>query len=123
MGWGTGIRELDYTGFSSHSALSAAFWSIFLWLLSARFSSGLRKAVIITGYVVAAVVGYSRLVIHAHSVSEVIANLLLMPLAALCFCCCKTYHSSGKREYLMGRGCMHGNRHLFYREVKFSSVN
>ncbi|CTZ04225.1 phosphatidic acid phosphatase-like protein, type 2/haloperoxidase family protein [Escherichia coli] len=77
MGWGLGIRELDYTGFSSHSALSAAFWSIFLWLLSARFSSGLRKAVIITGYVVAAVVGYSRLVIHAHSVSEVIANLLL----------------------------------------------
>ena len=25
MGWGLGIRELDYTGFSGHSALSAAF--------------------------------------------------------------------------------------------------
>ncbi len=37
MGWGLGIRELDYTGFSGHSALSAAFWPIFLWLLSARF--------------------------------------------------------------------------------------
>lgn len=24
MGWGLGIRELDYTGFSGHSALSAA---------------------------------------------------------------------------------------------------
>ena len=35
MGWGLGIRELDYTGFSGHSALSAAFWPIFLWLLSA----------------------------------------------------------------------------------------
>ncbi|RTD22862.1 phosphatase PAP2 family protein [Klebsiella pneumoniae subsp. pneumoniae] len=80
MGWGLGIRELDYTGFSGHSALSAlsaAFWPIFLWLLSARFSAGLRKAAIITGYVLAAVVGYSRLVIHAHSVSEVIAGLLL----------------------------------------------
>jgi hypothetical protein len=39
MGWGLGIRELDYTGFSGHSALSAAFWPIFLWLLSARFSA------------------------------------------------------------------------------------
>lgn len=79
-GLGLGIRELDYTGFSGHSALSAlsaAFWPIFLWLLSARFSVGLRKAAVITGYVLAAVVGYSRLVIHAHSVSEVIAGLLL----------------------------------------------
>ena len=77
MGWGLGIRELDYTGFSGHSALSAAFWPIFLWLLSARISAGLQKAAVATGYVLAAVVGYSRLVIHAHSVSEVIAGLLL----------------------------------------------
>ncbi len=34
MGWGLGIRELDFTGFSGHSALSAAFWPIFLWLLT-----------------------------------------------------------------------------------------
>ncbi|VTN56811.1 Acid phosphatase homologue [Klebsiella pneumoniae] len=51
MGWGLGIRELDYTGFSGHSALSAAFWPIFLWLLSARISVGLRKVAVITGYV------------------------------------------------------------------------
>ncbi|EFJ67774.1 PAP2 family protein [Escherichia coli MS 175-1] len=77
MGWGLGIRELDYTGFSGHSALSAAFWPIFLWLLSARFSAGVQKAAVAAGYALAAVVGYSRLVIHAHSVSEVIAGLLL----------------------------------------------
>ncbi len=65
MGWGLGIRELDYTGFSGHSALSAAFWPIFLWLLSARFSAGLQKAAVATGYILAAVV------------SEVIAGLLL----------------------------------------------
>ncbi len=76
MGWGLGIRELDYTGFSGHSALSAAFWPIFLWLFSARFPR-LQKAAVATGYILAAVVGYSRLVIHAHSVSEVIAGLLL----------------------------------------------
>lgn len=89
MGWGLGIRELDYTGFNGHSALSAAFWPIFLWLLCARFSVGLRKAAVITGYVLAAVVGYSRLVIHAHSVSEVIAACCWALLAALCSWCCK----------------------------------
>jgi membrane-associated phospholipid phosphatase len=65
---------------------SAAFWPIFLWLLSSRFSVGLHKAAIITVYVLAAVVGYSRLVIHVHSVSEVVAGPLL---ATLCSCCCK----------------------------------
>lgn len=49
MGWGLGIRELDYTGFSGHSALSAAFWPIFLWLLSARFSAGVQKAAVAAG--------------------------------------------------------------------------
>lgn len=89
MGWGLGIRELDYTGFSGRSALSAAFWPIFLWLLSARFSAGLQKAAVATGYILAAVVGYSRLVIHAHSVSEVIAGLLLGAAGSALFWCCK----------------------------------
>ncbi|GHM30386.1 hypothetical protein ECZU45_41730 [Escherichia coli] len=35
------------------------------------------KAAVATGYILAAVVGYSRLAIHVHSVSEVIAGLLL----------------------------------------------
>lgn len=43
---------------------SAAFWPILLWLLSFRFFVGLHKAAIIIGYVLASVVGYSRLVIH-----------------------------------------------------------
>jgi hypothetical protein len=42
MGWGIGIRELDFTGFSGHTALSTAFWPIFLWLLCARGSVALR---------------------------------------------------------------------------------
>ncbi|TCW17801.1 PAP2 superfamily protein [Raoultella sp. BIGb0138] len=77
MGWGLGIRELDFTGFSGHSALSSAFWPIFLWLLCARGTPSLRRASVVAGYSLAGLVGYSRLVIHAHSTSEVIAGLLL----------------------------------------------
>lgn len=77
MGWGIGIRELDFTGFSGHTALSAAFWPIFLWLLCARATAGIRRAAVVIGYALAALVGYSRLMIHAHSTSEVVAGLLL----------------------------------------------
>ncbi|EQB0888061.1 TPA: phosphatase PAP2 family protein [Raoultella ornithinolytica] len=77
MGWGIGIRELDFTGFSGHTALSTAFWPIFLWLLCARGSIALRRIAMVMGYLLAGLVGYSRLAIHAHSLSEVIAGLLL----------------------------------------------
>ena len=77
MGWGIGIRELDFTGFSGHTALSSAFWPIFLWLLCARGSVALRRTAMVMGYLLAGLVGYSRLAIHAHSPSEVIAGLLL----------------------------------------------
>lgn len=108
MGWGLGIRELDYTGFSGHSALSAAFWPIFLWLLSARFSTGLQKAAVATGYILAAVVGYSRLVIHAHSVSEVIAGLLLGAAGSALFLLLqkRTTHSECVRISWGGVACL-----------------
>lgn len=77
MGWGIGSRHWDFTGFSGHSALSASIWPVLLWLLCGRFSSPVRRTAVIVGYLLAAVVGYSRLVIHAHSTSEVIAGLAL----------------------------------------------
>ncbi|HHQ6589388.1 TPA: phosphatase PAP2 family protein [Serratia fonticola] len=77
MGWGIGSRHLDFTGFSGHSALSASIWPVLLWLLCGRFSSPVRRTAVIVGYLLAAVVGYSRLVIHAHSTSEVITGLAL----------------------------------------------
>lgn len=61
MGWGIGIRELDFTGFSGHTALSSAFWPILLWLLCARATPALRFTAVIVGYALAGLVGYSRL--------------------------------------------------------------
>jgi membrane-associated phospholipid phosphatase len=77
MGWGVGSREWDFTGFSGHSALSASIWPVMLWLICGRFSSLVRRSAVIVGYLLAAAVGYSRLVIHAHSTSEVITGLAL----------------------------------------------
>ncbi|MFT2798087.1 MULTISPECIES: phosphatase PAP2 family protein [Serratia] len=77
MGWGIGSSHWDFTGFSGHSALSASIWPVLLWLLCGRFSSPVRRIAVIVGYLLAAAVGYSRLVIHAHSTSEVITGLAL----------------------------------------------
>lgn len=77
MGWGIGSRHWDFTGFSGHSALSASIWPVMLWLLCGRFSSPTRRTAVIVGYILAAAVGYSRLVIHAHSTSEVVTGLAL----------------------------------------------
>ena len=67
MGWGIGIRELDFTGFSGHTALSTAFWPIFLWLLCVRATPAFRFSSVVLGYALAGFVGYSRLMIAADS--------------------------------------------------------
>lgn len=77
MGWGIGIRELDFTGFSGHSALSASIWPVVLWLLTGRYSNRVRKIAVLCGYALALSIGYTRLVIHVHSVSEVATGLAL----------------------------------------------
>ena len=59
MGWGIGIRELDFTGFSGHSALSASIWPVMMWLLTGRFSTAVRKTAVLSGYALALLIGYS----------------------------------------------------------------
>ena len=73
LGWGAGIAELDFTGISGHAMLATSVLPVvFGWLLAGdqqRFS--LTGAVI--GLLVGAGVGLSRVVLDAHSISEVVA--------------------------------------------------
>ena len=77
LGWGIGSEAYDFTGFSGHSAMSASIWPVMLWILTNRASRGAHIAAVAGGYLLAAVVGFSRIILHAHSVSEVMAGLLL----------------------------------------------
>lgn len=77
LGFGIGSARFNFTGFSGHSAMSATLWPVMLWLISGRCSRLWRGLAIGVGYAIPLMVGVSRLVIHAHSVSEVIAGLLL----------------------------------------------
>lgn len=85
MGFGVGIPRFDFTGFSGHSALSSAFWPVFLWLLVRPASFPVRLTAVLLGFMLAGLIGYSRVVIHAHSPSEVLAGLCLGTMATLLF--------------------------------------
>ena len=72
-GWGIGIAALDFTGVSGHTLLATAF----LPLLLRGLPGGTRTLGACTGAGLALVVGVSRVMVGAHSVSEVLAAWLL----------------------------------------------
>ncbi len=83
IGWGVGIRSLDFTGVSGHAMLAASVYPVLGYMLGSRlpWRSGMRAGAAL-GVVVAAMVAYSRLVVHAHSPSEAISGFALGAVAS-----------------------------------------
>ncbi|CAN5591951.1 phosphatase PAP2 family protein [soil metagenome] len=77
MGWGIGSRSFNFTGFSGHTAISASVWPVVLWLLAARWRRQVRIGAVVFGWLLAAGIGFSRLAVDAHSVSEVVTGYML----------------------------------------------
>jgi membrane-associated phospholipid phosphatase len=77
LAWGMGSAEYNFTGISGHTAMSATIWPVLLWLISGGFHKRLRQVIITLGVLLPVLIGYSRLVLHAHSPSEVISGLIL----------------------------------------------
>ncbi|MFT4190800.1 MAG: phosphatase [Comamonas sp.] len=82
MGWGVGSHRLDFTGFSGHATLSAAIYPVALGLLAGPRWRGLGIA---AGVLLALAISYSRLPLHAHSVSEVVSGSILGLMASVWF--------------------------------------
>lgn len=77
IGWGIGIHTLDFTGFSGHCMRATAVIPVLFYLMLQRASSTLRMWGVLAGFAFAGMIGISRLVLHAHSVSEVVSGTLL----------------------------------------------
>ncbi|MEO8857684.1 MAG: phosphatase PAP2 family protein [Burkholderiaceae bacterium] len=78
IGWGLGWPALDFTGVSGHAMFAAAVYPLLLGcVLAAPASRQLQTLAIVAGCALALLVGISRVVVGAHSVSEVIAGLCL----------------------------------------------
>lgn len=77
MAWGVGLPGLDYTGFSGHSALSALVWPSMAALLARRGSAALQKTAVGLGVLLALGIAISRVLLKAHSISEVVLGCAL----------------------------------------------
>ncbi len=76
MGWGIGIKSVHFTGFSGHAAMSSVIYPVVGALLA---GTGKRPRTIglVIGVLLATAIAWSRIPLHAHSLSEVIAGLAL----------------------------------------------
>lgn len=77
IGWGWGSASLNFTGISGHTMLAASVFPMWLGWLLAGPTRRLSLYGIALGLAIGAMVGWSRLVLGAHSPSEVIAGWLL----------------------------------------------
>jgi membrane-associated phospholipid phosphatase len=77
IGWGYGIRSLDFTGVSGHAMLATAILSAGFYLVGEDLRRGIRLAGVATGMAGGFLIGISRLELQVHSVSEVLAGCLL----------------------------------------------
>ena len=77
IGWGVGSTSLDFTGISGHAMFAAAVYPLVLAALLPVTATRARAVGIAAGGLLALMVGVSRVVVDAHSVSEVVAGLVL----------------------------------------------
>lgn len=82
MGWGIGSAALDFTGISGHATVATGVFTMGAWLAVADRSRRLQVLGIAAGLLVGVLVSVSRVVLNAHSVSEVVAGFVLGALAA-----------------------------------------
>jgi membrane-associated phospholipid phosphatase len=72
MGWGLGSTTWDFTGISGHALFASSMYPILFSLRSPHDRPALRYGSFGLGFALAVAVGASRVVLGAHSVSEVL---------------------------------------------------
>jgi membrane-associated phospholipid phosphatase len=77
IGWGFGSAELNFTGVSGHTMLAAAVYPLLLPALTCTAPKTVRYCAFALGCAIAFLVGISRVVLGAHSVSEIVAGWLV----------------------------------------------
>lgn len=85
LGWGIGIRALNFTGISGHTLLAASVCLTVMYLVSRETSAKARTGWLAVGVACAIAVGLSRLALRMHSPAEVVAGWCLGALVALGF--------------------------------------
>ena len=85
MSWGVGSSALDFTGFSGHAMRAGAVFPVLMYVLLQRAEPRWRHAGVLVGVAFAVLVAISRVIVHAHSVSEAVSGCVLGLAVALGF--------------------------------------
>jgi membrane-associated phospholipid phosphatase len=85
IGWGLGIRALDFTGISGHAMRATAVFPVIVYLMLQKSAQGVRAWGVFAGVMLGVLLGISRIAVHAHSVSEAAAGCMLGAMVSLGF--------------------------------------
>ena len=77
IGWGFGIASLDFTGFSGHATRVCVLLPVLAVLAMRDAPRQRRYAVTGSAIACALLISYSRIVVHAHSMSEAVSGAAL----------------------------------------------
>ena len=77
IGWGIGIRALNFTGLSGHTTFSTAIYPVVAYLTLQSLPRHWRLGGAALGMLLAVAVGISRLKLAAHSTPEVLFGLAI----------------------------------------------
>lgn len=77
LGWGLGLRELDFTGVSGHTMLAATVYPVIAWMLVRHLAWPWRVLGMATATAGSVAVGASRVALSAHSISETVAGCIV----------------------------------------------
>lgn len=77
IGWGIGIASLDFTGISGHAMRASAIAPVFAYLALRNRARAAVAGALIAAVAFGILIAISRLVLHQHSLSEVVSGVLL----------------------------------------------
>lgn len=85
LGWGAGIRSLDFKALSGHAASATAVIPVIFYLLLQRSSFIARACGVLLGIVLGVLMGVLLVALNEHTVSEVTAGCLIGGIICLTF--------------------------------------
>jgi len=85
IGWGIGSEALDFTGISGHAMRASAVFPVLAYLIQQHAAPSAKRRGVAIGIGAGILIDISRLVLHYHSVSEVVTGFLLGTVIALGF--------------------------------------
>jgi membrane-associated phospholipid phosphatase len=85
LGWGIGSASLDFTGVSGHATRATAIFPVLFYLALQGPPRKTRSIVVLLGWILGVAITVSRVIVHAHSISEALAGSVLGSVVSLEF--------------------------------------